>query len=324
MPEVMSIEVDEEFDPRPPQTPFGLRGPDGKLNIPLIAGVAFAIVLVLLLIFVVVKPFSKEAAPPPVSNWKPNNPVENIQAIPVYPANSALVISLQESLDSYAKFYTTGDLEEIQKTFDLAGPQYALIAKEQPTVIANPDPGEPAVIDLGAVGKVTQNDKLYTVRTTVTWTKPGGTPNEFQWDIIMKQRTGNDYVLNRIDETQEGAKQPIDFCGAIGFISELDSDDVVTKELGEFSGDKYVAKVREIAEIREDTWSFLQEVAAGTDDQEAVDAIMGEWAALIDASKSDDDPIKAIEQVTKDINNEKNYERVVSRAEDQCGISLAL
>lgn len=319
MPEVMSIEVDEEFDPRPPQTPFGLRGPEGQLNIPLIAGIAIAILLILALIFVVIKPFGGKATVAP-STWKPNNPTKNVKSLPVYAADSQMVVSIQASMEDWAEFYTTGDLEILQNSFDLAGPQYAAIVKEQPKVAATPDPGDPAVIDLSTVREVTQKDKLYTVRTTVTWTKPGGSPNVFKWDIIMK-RVQNGFVLNKTSETDPTKPQPIDFCGSVKLIAQLESNAVVSKELDKLDDAKRFDALMEIFDIRLKTYSYLQEVAKGTDDQEAVDSIVEELNASIKAGKetnSIDEAVKA----ANEFDNDQNFADLNARAQDQCEIKL--
>lgn len=76
MPEVMSIEVDEEFDTRPPSQPFGFRGPDGDLNIGLIAGIAVAVVLVIALILVVANPFGSDPPAVKVETWSPKTPYQ--------------------------------------------------------------------------------------------------------------------------------------------------------------------------------------------------------------------------------------------------------
>mgnify|MGYP000506387487 CR=1 FL=1 len=321
MPEVMSIEVDEEFDPRPPQTPFGLRGPDGKLNVPLVAGIATSIVLVLLLIFVVWRPFASDPAPV-ASNWKPADPTKDVNVLPVYPADHALVEGLQSSMENWAKFYTTGSLEDLENTFDLAGPQYALLVKEQPKVLASPDSGPPAVILLSTVGKVTQNDKLYTVRTTITWTKPGGEPQTFNWDIVMRNNQ-NTFLLNSTIVTEEGAKQPINFCGAIGLIAELDTDKTVGDETENMEPGKYLETWAKIMDIRVRTWSYLQQVAAGTDDQEAVDAIVAEYKAYLEAA-GDKKDMKEFQQIAKDSETKQDFEDITERASVQCTVDLKL
>lgn len=153
MPEVMSIEVDDEFDPRPPKQPFSFRDEEGNWNWPMIAGIALAIVLVITLFVVVTKPFTP-AKVVEVSKWTPKDPTKDVAFLESYASTSSMVSSVQRSLDSWAKFNTTGDLEDVGTSFDLAGNQYALLSAQQPEIFANPEPGQPSIVELGPVGKV--------------------------------------------------------------------------------------------------------------------------------------------------------------------------
>lgn len=285
MPEVMSIEVDEEFDPRTPTSPFGLRGPNGELNYGMIGGIAVAIVLVILLIFVVVKPFSsapKIAAP----IWEPKDPTKNVAFLDTYAADSSMAISLQKSLESWAKYYTTGDLKDLEETFDLAGEQYAQLAGEQAAIAAAPEAGAPSIIELGPIGKVERTDNIFTVRVVVSWTKPGApTGSSFKWDIDMKSKIEGGFLLKTIRETDPSEKKPVDFCGAVDVVAGLDDGEKTGKELSKVPVGKQVEVAKKVFDIRLKAWELLGTSVAGTDSEEAVKAIISQYKELAEASR---------------------------------------
>lgn len=321
MPEVMSIEVDEEFDPRPQQSPFGLRDPEGNLNIGMIAGIVIAIFLVLMLIFVVVKPFGSDK-PVATSNWKPKDPTVELTTLESYPVNSAIVRSTQSSLEAWAKFYTSGDLEGLVSTFDLAGAQYALLVQEAPKVSAAPDPGEPAVVKLGPVGKVSQTDNIYVIRVVVNWTKPGQAGSEFKWDITLERKDSSRYLLSSVKDTDPAAKQPIDFCTAAGLVSELDDADTLGEEYRKFPESEQLSVVSNAFAIRLKAWSYLYEVAQGTSDEQDVAAIVSEYETLVKNSSQVATVAELLESAGR-VDISKSRASIEERVQGQCDLDVS-
>ncbi len=286
MPEVMSIEVDEEFDPRTPTSPFGLRGPNGELNYGMIGGIAVAIVLVILLIFVVMKPFGADTPKAAAPLFKPNDPTKNVDFLEAYAADSAMTTSLQNALDAWAKYYTTGELEDLHQTFDLAGEQYAELASQQPAIAAAPEAGAPSIIELGPIGKVERTDNIFTVRVVVSWTKPGApTGSSFKWDIDMKSKIEGGFLLKTIRETDPSEKKPVDFCGAVDVVAGLDDGEKTGKELSKVPVGKQVEVAKKVFDIRLKAWELLGTSVAGTDSEEAVKAIISQYKELAEASR---------------------------------------
>lgn len=321
MPEVMSIEVDEDFDPRPQSSPFGLRDPEGNLNIGMIAGIVIAIFLVLMLIFVVVKPFGS-GDPVATSDWKPNDPTLELNVLASYPVNDPIVEATQAALEDWAEFATTGDLDTLSSTFDLAGIQYAALVKEAPTIAANPEPGEPAIIKLGPVGRVSQTDNIYVIRTNVNWTKPGSAGNTYAWDMTLEKTSGNNYLLSSVKETAINAKKPIDFCTAVGLVSELDTNQVIGDEYVKFPVEEQIPVVTNAFAVRLKSWDYMLEVARGTDDESAVSAIVTELEDTVAAGEAGK-TIDEIMQVSKDAANGDNRAYLEERAQNQCSKDIS-
>lgn len=322
MPEVMSIEVDEEFDPRPPSPPFSFRKPDGSWNYGLIGGIAVGVILVLLLIFVVIKPFSSDPKPPPASTWSPKDPTKNLDYLETYPSDSAMVQSVQMALDSWASYYTTAKLDDLSDTFDLTGAQYSQLVAAQPTIAASPEAGLPAVVEIGPVGKVERNGNLYTVRVVSTWTKPGAaTGRTYKWDIDMKSKS-NKFLLVTTRDTPVGEKAPVDFCGAVDVVAGLDDAKTLGTELGKVATDKQVAKAQDVFEIKLKAWGLLQTSVAGTDSQNDVEAIVNEYETLLEATKTETSLQKVLDQANKtDISKER--QAIETRASEECDADIS-
>jgi hypothetical protein len=316
MPEVMSIEVDEEFDPRPPKQPFSLRDDEGKWNWPMIAGIALAIILVIALIIVVAKPFEKEK-PVVVSNWKPTDPTVDIEFLESYSATSPMTRSVQSSLDALSKFYFDGRLDNMGSTFDLSGPQYAIMVSQQAKIQAAPQAGGAAIVQLGPLGEVSRKDNIFKTRVVVTWTIPGtNDPTEYRWDIDMKAQE-NRFVLFAIVNTEPGAKPPINFCGAVNLVAELDSDETVEKEIAQMPSGRQFERTVESLEIRLKTWQFLADAVAGTDSEQDVTPIVNEYETLVSAGrKAKNISELANGQARRDLT--VNRRAIESRASDEC------
>lgn len=322
MPEVMSIEVDEEFDPRPPSTPFGLRGPDGNLNFGLIAGVAIAIVLVLMLIFVVVKPFGGGDKAPAVPAWKPNDPAESAKFLETYPATSPMASSIQNSLEAWAKYYTTGDLRDLEDSFDLTGNQYALLVAEQAAVKAEVEaagePGEPAIIKLGPIGKVKRKDDIFTVRVVIDWTKRGALERQiFKWDIDMKS-DDNLFVLSTTRNTDADVKlQPVNFCGAVDIIAQLDDDATLVKKTAKSTPENKLTSYVALVNARLKAWKILETAVDGTDSEADVAVIVERYQAFVDAGKKAT-TVEEIDEAEPETDSTDAEAAIESRASEEC------
>lgn len=321
MPEVMSIEVDEEFDPRPPSSPFGLRGPDGNLNYGMIGGIAIAIVLVLMLIFVVVKPFSSEK-PPVVATWKPKDPAAKVDFLDLWAPASPMATSIQNSLESWAKYYTTANLDDLSFTFDQSGNQYAQLVGSQSQIAAEKETGKPAIIELGHIGKVTRKDNVYTVRVVVNWTKPGAAEGKvYRWDIDMKEK-GSIFVLNTVRETDANEKQPIDFCGAVAVVSNLDDIDTIGKELKKVDNVGQVAIWSDVLDAKIKAWKLLDLTVQGSDSEEAVSAILLDYETQKEAAK-DATTLAQISESGSGVDLTDFENNINTRASQECGKDIA-
>ena len=278
MPEVLSIEVDDEFDPRPPSQPFGIRDPNGNLNIGLIAGVIVAVVLVIALIIVVANPFGSitKAAKPP--SWEPTDPLKSLEAIPLYANDDKIVEDLQNALDDWAKYFTTGDLRDIEDSFDVAGKQYALILKEQPAVKSELEPGEPAKVELGVVGNAGKEGNIYTLRADITWTKPGGEPSNFKWDVKMKRdQDSNNYLVNTIKSTDESALSALQFCDAVKLVAKLDNDESVNEQLAKLGAVEQKKSVASLIDVRLKLWEYVEPAFLKSSAPDSVSQIIDQY-----------------------------------------------
>lgn len=321
MPEVMSIEVDEEFDPRSQESSFAFRDPEGNLNIKLVAGIALAVVLVLALIFVVVNPFGSKAEVGAPSEWKPKDPTVAISFLESYPAGDPIVTSLENALDGMADFYTSGDMTDVERQFDRAGRQYAILLAEQEEVIADPDLEGPAEVRLGPVGEVSQVDNVYIVRAIVNWTIPGKEGDVFEWDITMLREGPSNYLLSMIAESDPLAQKPIAFCSAAKLISELDTFDEVSQEFVKFPADEQLAVVVESYEIRLKTWEYLQRTVQNTEDKPDVDTIIAEFERVIGRGAESESPTALFEGNSSQ-GLEESGKSIQARVESQCQLDI--
>ena len=283
MPEVMSIEVDEEFDPRPPAQPFGFKGPDGEWNWVFVGGVAAAVVLVLALIFVVANPFGSDKKQEAVPTWEPTDPLKDAQVLPNYSNSDKPVEDLQNALDSWALFYTTGDITDVEDTFDLAGKQYALLLNGDPEnaiksaaeIKAEVEPlaisPEPAKVELGLVANAGKKGDIFTLRASITWTQPGSDPSIYQWDIKMKQdpKTSN-FLISTIATTDPAALGTLDFCGAGQILEGLDKQDLVVEKLNSLDEENAKKSLGKLIAIRLKVW---QQVEAAFKTSSAPDSV---------------------------------------------------
>lgn len=282
MPEVMSIEVDEEFDPRPPSQPFGMRNPDGKLNVGLIAGIAVAIILVIALIVVVANPFGSDPKPVAVAKFTPFDPLKEVKAIPLYSPSDDIVADLQSSLNDWALYYTTGDIEDINGSFDLAGKQYAALLKEQASILASPEPGLPSKIELGTVGNAGKQGNLYTLRADITWTKPGDTPANYKWDVVMKKdNNSSKYLLSTTKTTKSDATNGLTFCEAVNIVRKLQDDDEVNAEFKKLQLDDRKVAIAAVFDIRLKVWKFVKPAFEESKAPDSVDLIVDQYSEML-------------------------------------------
>ena len=336
MPEVMSIEVDEEFDPRPPAQPFGMRGPDGNLNIGLVAGIVVAVILVVALIVVVANPFASDAKPVKTSNWKPVNPLENVKLIPAYAADEQIATDLQTALNAWANFYTNGDITSLNSSFDLAGRQYAQLLNGRPAsegfeavksaaelkseISALSAKPVPAVIELSQMGNAGRKGNLYTVRAQIAWTQPGQEPTNYKWDVVMK-RDGEKYLLSTVATTDQNAIGTLSFCDAAKLVEKLENDDVVTKELKAITSSKdSFVKYKEMVEIRKNTWEKLADATIVSDDKANVDEIVSAYEELLKNLKSSASLAEALKENIPDAS--VATENTVSVVKEECGLNI--
>lgn len=197
MPEVTSIEVDEEFDPRPTPTPFGLRGPDGELNKGMVAGIVIAVLLVLLVIGAIATSLGGDSGAKKAT-WKPTDPLKGLESLTTVDPRSPEMVAMASAMNAWSKFGLTGNISEVESTFDKSGPQYAELLKEQAAIQLKPESGDPAVVTINEMGRAGKADKDIKLRGEVVWTKPGFTPNEFFWDVTMRQQSTGSYLLYNV------------------------------------------------------------------------------------------------------------------------------
>lgn len=296
MPEVMSIEVDEEFDPRPPAQPFGMRSPDGKLNIGLIAGIAVAVILVIALVIVIANPFGSKPKAPVVATFTPVDPLKYIKTIPLYAPNEKIVLDLQASLDAWAKFYTEGKIEKLQNTFDVAGKQYAQLLNGSPAVgsspavpsaaeiLASPDAGLPAKVEINSAGNAGKQGTLYTVRADITWTKPGTDSISYKWDITMKKgANSNVYLLSTIKTTSNEAINTLSFCDAVKTVAKLQDDTELDSAFKKLTLEKRTEAIKASYEIRMKVWRFVETAFDESKAPDSVAIIVDQYDAVLKA-----------------------------------------
>jgi hypothetical protein len=343
MPEVLSIEVDEEFDPRPPAQPFGLKDPNGNWNIGLLAGIVVAIILIIALIVVIVNPFGEEKAKEVVA-WSPNNPLKNIEALPTYSNNDPIVQDLQSALDDWALFYTSGDINILDNSFDKAGNQYALLLNGRPASESSPaiksaaeimaetalleNAIEPAVIEIGVVGNAWKKGNLFLLRTQLVWTEPGGSPSKYNWDITMKKSSNaNNFVLSTIITTDASSLNGLDFCGAAKVLNKLDTDEQVNKGLARIGVNEQAKAVDNLINIRLATWKYVAPAFLKSATPDSPYTIIEQYEIAKKTFKESktlnefNDKIKEVNETIKFVNA---HEEAVEAAQSECDIDISM
>ena len=344
MPEVMSIEVDEEFDTRPPSQPFGFRGPDGDLNIGLIAGIAVAVVLVIALILVVANPFGSDPPAVKVETCSPKNPLSDIQIVQLYSLEDSIAQDLQSSLDEWAKFYTTGDITDLEGTFDIAGSQYALLlngaaatettpavksaAEVKADIEALPVEPEVAKVEIISVAKVVKKSNLFTVRAVLTWTEPGKESSTYKWDVSMKKDLDSStYLLNSIKTTDPAAVGALDFCDAVTLISKLDKDSKVTEKLNGLTGAEQKNSLDKLFDIRIKVWQTAQPAFLQSSATDSVGVIVSQYKQakkLLEESESLEAFYENFVKLNEDDATTSAHAEVVSAAQsDDCTADIS-
>ena len=336
MPEVMSIEVDEEFDPRPSAQPFGMRGPDGKLNVGLIAGIAVAVVLVIALVVVVANPFAAKTKPVEVAKFTPVDPLKDVKTIPLYAPTDEIVLDLQSALDAWAKFYTDGKIERLQITFDVAGKQYAQLLNGSPAtessaaipsaseILASPDPGLPAKVEINSAGNAGKQGTLYVVRADISWTKPGSDPINYKWDVTMKKgATSDNYQLNTIKSTEGEAINALSFCDAVKMVSKLQDDQELEAAFAKLPLSAREEAIRDSYTIRMKVWQFVETAFDGSKAPDSVAIIVNQYKEALkalDESKDLSEFSLLLEPIFSDETTVDAYEAVddAVAAESQC------
>lgn len=344
MPEVLSIEVDEEFDPRPPAQPFGIKGPDGSWNIGFIAGIAAAVVLVIALVVVVANPFASEEKKAAVKTWTPTDPLKDAQVIPNYTLADPIFQDLQTALEDWAKFYTTGDISDIENSFDLAGKQYALLLNGTPAAEGSPaiksaaeikaevealaTPPEEAKIELGIVANAGKQDNLYTMRADITWTQPGGTSETYKWDIKMKKDLNSGtYLLSTIKTTDTSAINGLGFCDAVNILNKLENDEQVNKKLSELTLAEQQKSVAKLIDVRFKVWQTVKPAFVKSSAPDAVAIIIDQYKQskkLLDESKSLKEFVASNEVLIEDESIVAAHSAVVDAAQSECpGVDIS-
>lgn len=340
MPEVMSIEVDEEFDPRPPVQPFGLRGPDGNLNIGLILGIGAAVILVIALIVVLANPFASDKPAVKAEKFVPTDPLKGLAVIPLYSPSDKIVQDLQTALNAWATFYNSGDLRKIQNSFDVAGNQYALLQNGSPAtatkaavpsaaeIAANPDTGLPAKVELGNVGNVGKQGSVYTVRAEVTWTKPGTTPINYKWDIEMKKDTNDEsYLLSTIKTTDSGALNTLTFCDAVNVVYKLQDTEEVNKKLEMVAPADSIEAIKSVFAIRLKVWKYVQPAFDKSDAPDSVKRIITQYEDSIEILEKDEtlDEMKAeLGKLNAEASLKTAHSAVEEAASSECNTDISL
>ena len=325
MPEVMSIEVDEEFDTRPPSQPFGFRGPDGDLNIGLIAGIAVAVVLVIALILVVANPFGSDPPAVKVETWSPKNPLSDIQIVQLYSLEDSIAQDLQSSLDEWAKFYTTGDITDLEGTFDIAVKSAAEVKAD---IEALPVEPEVAKVEIISVAKVVKKSNLFTVRAVLTWTEPGKESSTYKWDVSMKKDLDSStYLLNSIKTTDPAAVGALDFCDAVTLISKLDKDSKVTEKLNGLTGAEQKNSLDKLFDIRIKVWQTAQPAFLQSSATDSVGVIVSQYKQakkLLEESESLEAFYENFVKLNEDDATTSAHAEVVSAAQsDDCTADIS-
>jgi alkylhydroperoxidase family enzyme len=113
---------------------------------------------------------------------------------------AAPVEQAQRALDAWARFASTGDLNQLGDTFDRSGPQFARLSAEATAMRAATLNGAPYAFSATVVG-VSAGDghDEQVVAAELVLSRPGETDQNFAWDLVLR-RSGGQWRLWTVRE----------------------------------------------------------------------------------------------------------------------------
>ena len=101
-------------------------------------------------------------------------------------------VAARAALEDWAHFATSGELDTLGDTFEVAGPQFAQLAGDDISPVAGP----PYRFD-ATVGPTSAGSRVgeQVVMADVVVSRPGETDQSFSWEIVMRQGADQSWRL---------------------------------------------------------------------------------------------------------------------------------
>ena len=109
-------------------------------------------------------------------------------------------LAARAALDAWARFASTGDLDQLRDTFDPAGPQLARLTSEAPALRSRPLTDDPYTFSATvlSVGAGPNRDEQL-VAADVVVSRPGETDQRFAWELVLR-RSGGSWLLWTVND----------------------------------------------------------------------------------------------------------------------------
>jgi hypothetical protein len=98
--------------------------------------------------------------------------------------------AVEDAFAAWGEFAVTGDIELVESTFDVSGPQYAQLREEAPTLEADPLGPPPYDFTLTEPSLRRPDPERAVVIADVTLERPGEPAQTFRWRIVMRWARG--------------------------------------------------------------------------------------------------------------------------------------
>ncbi len=332
MPEVLSVETEDDLDERAYRAPSGGGGPLGgfgnnsspwKLIVVLAALTTFA-ALVGFVVFV----RGGSSSPSSSSSTQPNGTSSTLSA------NDPRVAASQKALTAWGKFAVTGNLDLVKGTFDPSGPQYAELQKEVPALQANPAGDPPYQYTLVAPTSIDTSDKTKaTIRGVVHITRPGESEQKLAWDITLSANPSGGWWLSTVasapaDYANQALTAKEDLCTVAKEASQLPSDTAIgTKMNAEADFAAQLGVARQFYGTANDVWKRMVQSAPSNLRNQVATVAAGQQYTVdqLNTVNTQDDYNTMVKnfsnsKVTKDAN--KALALVSQYTKKQCGVSV--
>ncbi len=116
------------------------------------------------------------------------------------PADSARIVAgLDDALAAWGRFIISGDMTELDGYLVENGPQWQQLAAESTQLAAEPLGLPPYTFDLDLPQVVEHAGAMAVVRSELVMSRPGETPQRFDWLITLQEVDGR-WLLYTVDE----------------------------------------------------------------------------------------------------------------------------